>query len=132
MRKIDWQWHLQVYLEGVARSKFRPGKLDCALFTAGAVKAMTDMDYAKGWRGYKTLEAGRKKLSDAGFETHIEYAASLLPEVPTSMAHAGDVAVVDTPEGPALGIVQGEYVYTVGLNGLGLTPRTSATRAFKV
>lgn len=131
-RKQDWAESLTEYLVGVSRTEFRPGRMDCALFTAGAVQAITGQDFARGYRGYKTLAAGRKKLSEEGFETHIDYAASLLEEIPPALAQPGDVAVVDTEEGPALGVFQGEYVYAMSHTGLGLIPRLKTTRAFKV
>lgn len=132
-KQEGWQHALTRYLAGVAYRPFKAGKLDCALFTAGAVAAMTGEDPATGWRGtYRSLKKGQSTLRAAGFEDHVALAASLYPEVPPLMAQPGDVAVVPTEEGLALGIVQGAQIYVMSRTGLTLVPLTAATRAFRV
>ena len=131
----DWQHRLTAYLSSIHRLPFEAGKLDCAIFTAGAVLAMTGVDHAKGWRGkYRSLAKGLKALEKAGHADHVALAASLYPEVPPIMAQEGDIAVVpaEGETGSALGIVQGPMIYVMSLNGLALVPLTHATRAFRV
>jgi hypothetical protein len=136
MKTQGWQHRLTAYLSSVAALPFEAGKLDCALFTAGAVAAMTGVDHARGWRGkYRSLAKGRKVLEKAGFADHVALAASLYPEVAPIMAQEGDIAVVPAEDGEigfALGIVQGPMIYVMGHTGLTLVPLTSATRAFRV
>ena len=131
-RTPGWMGRLVVYLSRVHSMPFRPGRMDCALFVAGAVEAMTGEDHARGWRGYRSLAEGRKRIAERGHEDHVALAASLLPEVPVLMAQRGDVAVVPESDGFALGIVQGESVYVMTPRGLGLVPLTRAVRAFRV
>jgi hypothetical protein len=132
-RHHDWEVRLVDYVVPLMGAGFAWGRLDCALFAAGAVQAMTGEDLAKGWRGYRTLAGGMRKLSEAGFEDHVALAASLLEEVPPSLAFRGDVAVVQGDPGLALGIVQGEAVYVMRPSGgIGLVPILSALRAFRV
>ena len=131
-RHDDWQGRLTDYVVPLMGAEFSFGQLDCALFAAGAVKAMTGKDLAWGFRSYRTLKGGLKKLKAAGYDDHIALAADKLPEIPPSFAQVGDVAVVETDEGPALGVVQGETIYVMRLDGLGLVPLTTATRAFRV
>lgn len=132
MRRGDWQARLTAYVVEVQRRPFEPGRLDCALFAAGAVEAMTCVDHAGGYRGYRTLTGGHKRLRASGYENHVALAASLFDEVPPSFAQAGDLAVVPSEDGPALGVVQGEHVYVMGPDGLGLVSLMSAARAFRV
>ncbi|NTT86928.1 DUF6950 family protein [Tabrizicola fusiformis] len=133
MRKADWKACLTDYVAGLAQRPFEPGLNDCALFAAGAVAAMTGSDPAHGWRGrYRTLRGGLRLLRKQGYTDQIAYAASLLPEIPVAFAAPGDLAVVNSPAGPALGVVQGEGVYVLTPVGLGLLPLLSATRAFRV
>ena len=130
-----WQHRLTAYLASIASAPFEAGRLDCALFTAGAVKAMTGVDHARGWRGkYRSLAKGLKALEKAGHADHVALAASLYPEVPPIMAQEGDIAVVpaDGETGSALGIVQGPSIYVMSRAGLTLAPLTLATRAFRV
>lgn len=132
MRRRDWQARLTNYLMSVQGQPFRPGRLDCALFAAGAVEAMTGVDHAKGRRGYRTLATGEQKLRAEGYASHIDLVAAIFEEVPVAFAQAGDLAAVPTDEGPALGVVQGEYVYVMQPGGLGLVPLLTAARAFRV
>lgn len=117
------------YLNSVRGQKFRPGKHDCALFVAGWVKIATGDDHARGWRGYRSLKAGQKKLAEGGHEDHIALAASILHEVAPAMAANGDLAVVN---GNALGIINAERVFVLHPDGLAHVSRMKAERAFKV
>lgn len=131
-RRADWRRQLMAYLAAAAGRKFRPGRHDCALFVAGAVEAMTDVDHARGFRGYRTLAEGQRKLAQKGHDDHVALAASRFEEVPPLMARPGDVAVVPVEGGAALGIVQGASIYLVGPDGFGTVPLTAADRAFRV
>ena len=133
MRRPDWREALTAYLIETAGVPFAEGQNDCALFAAGAVKAMTGQDFARGFRGYRTTKGGLKKLMAKGFEDHVALAASVLEEIPPAFAQVGDVAVVPGDDGTdALGIVQGEMIYVSAPTGRALVPLTSATRAFRV
>jgi hypothetical protein len=133
MRTPDWKIHLITYLGDAARKPFKPGTHDCALFSAGAVRAMTGVDLAADWRGrYRTLKGGYKALQKAGFKDHIALAASVFADIPTSFAGPGDLAVIPSPDGPVLGVVQGEGVYVLTMERLGLVPMSQAIRAFRV
>jgi len=124
---------LAAYVESVARLPLRPGKHDCALFAAGAVQAMTGVDFARGFRGYRTLSEGRSKLAEKGFTGLDDLAASFLPEIAPAKARAGDVVAVTDDDGhPALGVVQGGSVYVLRPSGLGFVDLTKAERAFQV
>lgn len=133
MRRPDWKPRLIAWLAEVARTPFAFGHHDCALFAAGAVQVMTGRDPAARFRGrYRTLKGGLRVLRAAGFDDHIALAASELAEVHVSRAAPGDLAVVPTTEGDALGLVQGEVVYVLMPGGLGMTPMSQASRAFRV
>lgn len=134
-RKKDWRADLMRYVERTACLPFAPGTQDCAVWTAGAVRAMTGTDMAAPYRGnYETLAEGYLLLRRSGYEDAIEIAAENLPSIPPLQAQVGDVAVV-MPEGsnePALGIVQGPFVYVLREDGLGHVPLSDAIRAFRV
>lgn len=131
-RRADWRVGLSAYLNKVARKPFRPGSHDCALFVAGAVEAMTGADLAAQWRGYKSLEEGRERLSEAGYGDHVSLVASLFNEVAPSFAQVGDIVVLPADTGASLGIVQGEGVYCLTPAGLAVVSRMLAERAFRV
>jgi hypothetical protein len=132
-RLPDWKPRLTAWLVQAARRPFAEGEHDCALFFAGAVEAMTGTDPAAAWRGrYPSTAAGLRLLRRAGFADHLALAAACLPEVPAAYARTGDGAVVETQDGPALGLVQGEMIFVLGPTGLRLVPRSLASRAFRV
>lgn len=133
IRRQDWFPRLVQYMGECARTPFAEGSHDCALFTAGAVEAMTGEDYAAPYRGrYTTTKGGLRMLRKAGHADQIALAAANLPEIPVGSAGPGDVAAVATPEGEALGIVQGAGVYVMAAGGMGILPASQITRAFRV
>lgn len=120
-RRTDWHQRLCTFLAETADRPFAPGRHDCALFAAGAVKAVTGRDPARGWRGYRTVARGQVRLRQAGFEDHVALARSLFPQ--TAQPMPGDLAVIETPDGPALGVVQGTMIYAPAAKGWALVPR---------
>lgn len=131
-KKPGWEGRLIAYLARVG--SFRPSETDCAMFFAGGVLATTGDDHAKKFRGkYRTIEAGKAMLNKAGFEDHVAYADSLFEQWESPlMGQRGDGAVVETADGVALGIIQGEYVYVMTLAGLGFVPLTMAKKAYVI
>lgn len=133
MRHPDWQARLVAYLHEARLRPFAFGQHDCSLFAADCVAAMTGADMAAEWRGrYATMRGGLRLLRRAGFDDHIALAAHHFPEISKMLAQPGDLAVVPTEDGPALGVVQGEAIYVLGPTGLGLVSILSAQRAFRV
>ncbi len=131
-RKAEgWQARLAAYLNDCSRRPLVYGQHDCALFAAGAVQAMTGLDLAADWRGrYATLRGGLRVLRAQGYADQVALAAAHLPEAATP--RPGDLAVIDTPHGPALGVVQGAMVYVLGEDRLSLVPVSAAIRFFEV
>lgn len=133
-RYPDWQVRLTAYLQRVVRHRFAWGEHDCALFVAGGIEAMTGTDLAAEYRGrYGSLHEGLRHLRGSGIaRDHVDLAASLLPEIAPAFARAGDAAMVDAPEGRALGLVQGAQIYVLRPDGLGLVSLIDAQRAWRV
>lgn len=115
------------YLASAQGKTFRYGSHDCAMFAARWVLAQTGRDLMLGIR-YRSLREGLELLRAAGFESHIEAAASQLEEVPPLMARRGDIAAVER----CLGIITGERVALLERDGMATVPLTSATRAFRI
>lgn len=129
----DWRSRLRAYVEVNARRPYRPGTMDCAMFMASGVEAMTGVDPAAEWRGkYRSLKRAREMLAEAGVADMVDIVAQQFEEVPPIFARAGDVAVVDGNGGDAFGLVQGALIYVLRPDGLGLVPLTDAKRAFRV
>jgi hypothetical protein len=130
MRKDTWRQELVAYVASVAARPFAPGAHDCARFAAGAVEAMTG-DRHGADIAYGSLAEGRRALKAAGHGSMAAYLAARFEEVPGAFGQPGDVAVMKGRV-EALGIVQGEMIYVLRVDGLGLVPLTEAARCFRV
>lgn len=134
LRLPDWRMRLIAWIGSVNNRPIKPGHHDCCLFGAGAIAAQTGVDLAAGWRGrYTTYAGGRRILRKAGYADHIELIAAHLEEANVVDALEGDIAIVPTEDGDAVGLVQGVAVYVLTPSGrLGLVPMQPVQRLFKV
>lgn len=113
VRHTEWRSFLIQYVDDIRHRPFKFGELDCALFAAGAIHAMTHVDLSDGLRGYTTEEEGLAQLRSKGYESHIAYAKSIFPVVHKSHASVGDIAVVKLPGGLVMGIVGGARIFLI-------------------
>ncbi len=92
------------------------------------------MDLAAPYRGrYTTERGGIRILRKDGYRDHVALAAAhLRARDAGERAVPGDLAVIPTETGPALGVVQGANVYVLGPDRLALKPVLSATTVFEV
>ena len=129
-----WQNRLSAYLAGAGRERFVPGQHDCALFASSALAAMTGEDLAAPYRGrYTTERGGIRILRWDDYRDHIALAAAhLRARDPGEGARPGDLAVIPTERGPALGVVQGAAVYVLTPDRLSLVPLVLAVTVFEV
>ena len=132
-RLPDWRGRLSACIDASLQRPFEWGVHDCALFAADAVLAMTGTDVAVGWRGrYRSAAGAKRILRKTGYLDHGSMAGTLLGEIPPALAVVGGVAVVEGPDGPALGVVLGATIAVPGTDGLGFLPRSEALRTFHV
>jgi hypothetical protein len=134
MRRVEgWRGRLTAYLAASAGWPFEWGRHDCALFAADCIQAMTGDDPAADFRGrYRSFKGGLKVLRKAGHADHVALATALLDEVAPAFAQAGDLAMIATPDGAAMGIVQGHRVYVLRPEGLATVDLLQAARAWRV
>lgn len=131
-RHKNWQRDLTVYLRSVAGRRGEIGIHDCVIFASGAVHAMT------GWRpdpsvfSYRSLAEGYRVLREMGYEDLSAFLDNHFAVQSGSFARAGDLALVRSDDGDALGIMQGEMVYVAGPRGLGLYSVDHITRSWRV
>lgn len=134
-RRPDWRTRLVAAVDDFRGAPFAwDGAHDCGMFFADVVLAVTGTDIAEPLRGrYRSKAGAFRALRSLGFDDHVAYVASLLPEIDNpAMARAGDGAVIETADGPALAIVAGATISCYAPSGLGFVPFGSAARAFKV
>ena len=134
MRRLpDWRQRLKSYIDDNRSRQFKPGVHDCALFVAGGIEAQTGIDIAKPYRGrYKTEKGGLRKIKRDGYEDALAFAADHLDAGSIKNVVVGDVAVVETETGMALGIVGGPRIFVCKRDGLGTVPIDDAKQFFKV
>lgn len=134
IRLPDWQPRLQAWICSRRAQPIQPGAWDCCLFGAGAIEALTGVDLAAGWRGrYNTMAGGRRLLRRAGYADHVALIAAHLPEGHVCDARPGDIPIVPTEDGDAVGVYQGSAVYVLTPSGdLGFAPILPTLRLFRV
>ena len=133
IRRSDWEQRLADYLASCADAEFVWGRMDCALFAAGAVLAMTDFDPAAAFRGKYRSQAGSvRALRLYGACTLPETIATMFEDRPVAFARRGDLALHDG----AVGVCVGAEAVFVGQEGdrpgLVRVPRAEWTRAWSV
>lgn len=96
---------LTEFIERRLDTPFAWGRSDCCLFAADAVLAITAVDHAAKFRGrYKTARGARQLLEASGGVAGMVERAGLI-EVAPLLAQRGDVVLLETEHGDALGIV---------------------------
>lgn len=135
MRLENWPSLLADFLAD--EKPFEWGARDCSLFAADAVFRITGSDPAKSLRGkYKTEKGAARILKRRGGLEKVAAklaADSGMEEIPPLMAQRGDVVLINTPLGAALGIInlRGE-VAGQGAQGIECYPANRALRAWRV
>lgn len=132
-RRPDWERRLADYLAGCSGARFLWGRLDCALFAAGAVLAMTGTDPAATYRGrYSTATGAARALRRYGQGTLEATIDALFPERPIGFARRGDLVL----HNGAVGVCVGDRALFVGeeggSEGLVAVPRAEWSKAWGV
>jgi hypothetical protein len=141
LRKPDWQSALAGYLDRCALAPFGYGVLDCGLFAAGAIEAMTGVDVAGDLRGRYSnrREALAALLSVCGART-MEGAVAMLaarygtPAIAPAYAQRGDAVLFGRGRGSSLGIVamHGTEALAPGRHGTLRMPLSRVTLAWRI
>lgn len=103
---------------------------DCLSFVAGAVKAQTGKNPARGlkWKSHATALSLLNKLG--GVEAVLD---ERFERVPLALAMRGDIATAPDPElGSHPFIIEGKFLCAPGPNGLKRAPRSAMTAAWDV
>jgi len=140
-RLPNWQSALSAYLVESAHTRFAYGVLDCGLFAAGAIAAMTGVDAARALRGQyhsraEAFAAIRRLCGRPTVEAVAEHLAKSLgvPEVSAACAQRGDPVLLRSGRRSSLGIVamHGTEILTPCRDGLLRLPLSHATRAWHI
>lgn len=118
MRIEGWEAALNEIIQSRTVTPFKWGEHDCCLFAADCVEAMTGRDYADKLRGSYKNAAEAKKVINAYGDMETMISSLLGAPCETAFAHRGDVMMLDTSSGPALGICCGKLSVFAGHTGL--------------
>ena len=138
MTRLDsWQTTLSVYLLQCYGRPFKYGVMDCGLFVAGAIEAMTGVDVASELRGYQNrtqaFEAIRRVCGCKNMLVICDHIAAEFgcPAIPVTMAQRGDALQLRSG---SLGIVamHGTELLTPYKDGLLRLPLKQAVRAWRI
>jgi hypothetical protein len=139
----NWQTRLSDYLTHCYITPFQYGELDCGLFIAGAIEAMTGVDVAESLRDKYTnrREAFAAIKAMCGIATMEAIAVHLAAqyeakEIPVPFAQRGDAVVLKKGRASTLGIIamHGTEVLTPYKDGILRVPLHLAqvSRAFHI
>lgn len=118
MKHPDWHNRLIAVIRAAEKRPFLWGEHDCCLFAADCAEAMTEENFADGWRGTYDSETGAKKALLRGGGSLEKVLAKYLDEVPVKMAQRGDIAVVENAGTRCAGVIYGGAVWVPGEAGL--------------
>jgi hypothetical protein len=138
MRREDWPEALHTFLAERRTMPFAWGSNDCVIFAFDAIERMTGTDpFAPFRASYDDRAGAYRNLRDyagAGLAEAVERlaAAYAMEEVPPLHAQRGDLVMLGTTLGDALGICVGAVIACTGPEGLALAPIGDALRAWRV
>jgi len=135
-RKPNWPELLPPFLAEKKDMPFDWQYNNCCFFASDWLRILTGIDPATDLRAEITDLASAKKalLARGGVEQICEdrCAANDWPEVAPNFAQRGDIATVDTPHGPAIGVVFGRNVAFAGKLGVEFIPISQTRRAWRI
>lgn len=137
-RKDLWIVAYNEFIDNIRATGFNWDVIDCGPRYVGKLcEALTGENPAAHLIDkYHDEESALALMSEMGFDNIADATASFLPEYESPQdAQLGDVAAIRveaSPFGYALGIVNGERVFVLHPNGVGVVNRRNIARAFKV
>jgi hypothetical protein len=138
--KHDWPEILTRYLTRRQNEKFQWGTMDCCLFACDAVLEMSGLDLAEDFRGkYDSLKSAARIMKEVAGGGVLEVAVIKagvydIEQIPVLMAQRGDVVLLSSPLGEALGIVglDGRWTHCPGPDGVADAPLKECMKAWRI
>ena len=134
MRLSDWPERFQQVINEHENIPFEYGVNDCAIFSGKILEALTGHDFYSSFIGrYKTKIGGFRQFRKAtGHKSHVHFIKAKFEEVPVAFAQVGDLAILNSEDGPAVVVIAGQFA--IGLNNIGLVrfPIEQVSNAYRV
>lgn len=134
MRRPDWPENLAALLEAWRGHRFCWGRYDCAHWALAVLVAVSARDWGLvALTPYHTASGARRYLRRLHCHDMVALADGLLgPRCSSAVLQRGDLAAINTPAGPALGVCTGAHIAVMTPGGLGFVPRAQATAGWKI
>jgi len=132
MRAPGWETRFVETIEAHSSQPFVWGASDCWCFSMDVVQALTGADPWAHARRYRTRIGAARILKAEGFSSVADAVAATFAPVPVSMAWRGDLAIVDSEDGPVVAVVEGVQLVAKSEAGLIRLPRAMARQTFRV
>lgn len=128
-RLPDWEARLSAYLSAPGRDCFVWGQSDCALFSCGAIEAMTGKHPFPEFIGaYSDRKGAARALRDLGMGTLHRTFGSRFQSIENSFAKRGDIVWAHD----ALGVCIGSFALFLGDEGFIRVPRADFADAWSI
>lgn len=132
MRVAGWEAALVAVIEAHSAEPFSWAGSSCFAMADDAIEAVRGDSPLSKFRTFKTEAGAAKRLKRTGFADIGDLFASMLAEIPASLAQRGDIGVVDRD-----GVLSGGVFTSFGFaskaeHGVIYEPITAVARAFKV
>ena len=131
MRKESWDIDLITFIRSREKTPFEWGSHDCTMFAVDCAKAITGVDLARKYRGYKTREGADTIISTAGSLREL-VTSNIGPEISPKMASRGDWVLIECDGQQALSVCLGIMAIAAGENGLSMRPMKDAITAWRI
>lgn len=132
-RRPDWPERLSAFVGGNMDRAYAYGHWDCIMLCAGAAKAITGKDYARGHRGkYKSAASSIRYLRSLGHASPEAMIDSFFEVKPVGFAQRGDLVLCRTDSGDNPGVCMGDFVLLAAEEGVIRAPRELWLKAWAV
>lgn len=122
-RREDWLQRLWDTIDAWKARPFEWGTTDCCKFCAACVDAICDSAFTDALTYTNEAEARAWIASAGSLQDAVSDQLGLEPQV--GYPRRGDVVLIDTPDGPGIGICVGSAVLIAGAAGIVSHPMTS-------
>lgn len=135
MRRENWPTELANYIDKRSKMPFEWGTNDCCTFACSWVHILVGFDPSVEFRCYHDAKSALKLLKEEG---GVEVIAVNVcqqwgwPECPPLQAQRGDVVLMDTPQGAAMGICLGSRCAFPGVDGITFKLTGEVRRAWRI
>jgi hypothetical protein len=135
MRHPEWQKRLADVIAASEREHFAYGRHDCVQFAFRCAASVTGRKCIPAHRNYKSKRGSQTAMRRAGFKSLGEVVGSVFELLSFPLlAQRGDIVLIDSTNGDALGVVgiDGATVHCLGPQGFQNLPLSRAIQAWRV